>query len=97
MVPFRYPDGYHTCYTLAGLSATQHHTYYREASGDTTSTGLNDAFHWASCPRGLMTAKQTEPDITNIEDRLPPIHPIYVIPWPAVERAASWYQSKEGF
>ncbi|KAI4141843.1 MAG: hypothetical protein LQ341_003403 [Variospora aurantia] len=93
----RFPDGYHTCYTLAGLSSAQHHVYYGRSQEDTPSVAEDDAFQWASLPRSSVAGKQTEPEITEAEDRLVPIHPIYVIPWPAVERAVSWYQEKGDF
>ncbi|KAL8967818.1 MAG: hypothetical protein Q9197_005218 [Variospora fuerteventurae] len=64
---------------------------------DTPSGAEDDAFQWASLPRSSVAGKQTEPEITEAEDRLVPIHPIYVIPWPAVERAVSWYQEKRDF
>lgn len=93
----RYPDGYHTCYTLAGLSATQHYSYYNEKAGHEIPTVLHDAFQWASLPRSSMSETRNEARMSTADDRLVAIHPIFVIPWSAVESARSWFKKKESF
>ncbi|KAL9601943.1 MAG: hypothetical protein Q9219_002167 [cf. Caloplaca sp. 3 TL-2023] len=91
--PSKYPDGYHTCYTLAGLSATQYYTYYTAEARLEIPTALRDAFQWTSSPYGIRDMSgDLEP-----HNQLTAIHPIFVIPWRSVERAISWFGKKETF
>ena len=93
----RYPDAYHTCYTLAGLSGTQYHNYYNNESRYDGVATLHDAFQWASSPHWSTAEMRNEAEINIPENRLTPIHPIFVIPWPAVEKAESWFQKRGSF
>lgn len=93
----RYPDGYHSCYTLAGLSATQNYNYYYENDRYDVSTGLHDAFRWAFLPRHSIAKTYNESEMPIADDRLVAIHPIFVIPWAAVEWTRSWSEEKKIF
>ncbi|KAL8729817.1 MAG: hypothetical protein Q9181_004863 [Wetmoreana brouardii] len=92
-----YPDAYHSCYVLAGLSSAQHHSSYTRGPDYDPSLSLNDAFHWVSSPRSFDFLSQTGLRVPVKEERLTAIHPIFVISWPAVEATASWYENKESF
>ena len=86
--PSTRPDGYHTCYSLAGLSAAQNHYHY-DATRDTSkrsseSSGrLMAAFNWeASAP----TAEEMEQAKYEEQDRVAFVHPVFVVPMGVVER-----------
>jgi protein farnesyltransferase subunit beta len=73
------PDFYHTCYSLAGLSATQHHYTYNESS-----TEEETAFKWT-----------VEDKVEGEEgDRIAKIHPLFALPWGDAERIRSWFVKK---
>ncbi|KAL9581448.1 MAG: hypothetical protein Q9212_003896 [Teloschistes hypoglaucus] len=96
--PSKYPDAYHSCYVLAGLSSAQHCTWYKkEDDGLASIPALTDAFRWISSPRTVESSSMAEPDMSKSEGAVVPIHPIFVIPWPAVERTASWFDKQERF
>lgn len=80
----RHVDSYHTCYVLAGLSATQNHHYRTDAS--VVSGGFSSAFSWKSSP------SHTEDDVFSQGDRLAPLHPLYLIPHECAERMRLWSQ-----
>ena len=75
--PGKYPDGYHTCYTLAGLSAAQHYNSYTFPEED-EKRSLPAAFGWTSA--GVSDGEEISRDVVE------PIHPVFVIPFDAVER-----------
>ncbi|KAL8689863.1 MAG: hypothetical protein Q9218_004562 [Villophora microphyllina] len=95
--PSKYPDAYHSCYVLAGLSSAQHYSWYEQGTELCSSHALTDAFRWTLCPRLAEVYSQTQPEISNAEGSVVPIHPIFVIPWAAVERTASWFENKGSF
>lgn len=75
----RHADSYHSCYVLAGLSATQHH-HYRTDQSVSSSEIFSSAFSWRSSPN------RAEDNVFEKSDRLAPFHPVYVIPHQAAER-----------
>lgn len=93
----RRTDGYHSCYALAGLSSVQHHHQvrydYREAGEGT----LNAAFGWVYSGDESLVVAQTGKEVYDVDDTVAPIHPIYVIPFDAVEKTRTWFLAKEGF
>lgn len=93
----RFPDAYHSCYTLAGLSSAQHSNYYTGVSPTDATYPLDSAMRWDSCPRTASTEQPEHEDMFDPGDRLLPVHPIYVIPWAAVERTYTKFVSKIGF
>ncbi|KAL9623735.1 MAG: hypothetical protein Q9160_001965 [Pyrenula sp. 1 TL-2023] len=87
-------DSYHTLYTLAGLSATQHQHYYL------TPTTLHEKFTpgmaWRSQPLNPVFAAETEPyDVWGEdEERLRPLHPIFCCPREAAEGIRRWSEEQ---
>ncbi|CAO1604703.1 CAAX farnesyltransferase (FTase) subunit beta, variant 2 [Xanthoria calcicola] len=88
--PSTYPDSYHTCYVLAGLSSAQHYNYYNQGEKDNGLPEFGDAFRWASMP--YRSSHET-----GDGSRLRPIHPIYVIPWSAVEDTREYFEQQGQF
>ncbi|KXL45271.1 hypothetical protein M433DRAFT_151129 [Acidomyces richmondensis BFW] len=83
--PSTRPDGYHTCYSLAGLSAAQNHYWYdpRGQTEDEKTGRLLAAFNWSherASPEELKAWKTEESDVVEF------VHPVFVIPFAAVER-----------
>lgn len=93
----RYPDAYHSCYVLAGLSSAQHCTWYEKGDGPGSMPALTDAFRWITSRRPTEILSQAEPQASKTEGAVIPVHPIFVISWPAVERTASWFDEQEKF
>ena len=90
-------DAYHTCYALAGLSCTQHDIYFigDRVTGDAPT--LTYPLQWTYSDHLPSVQGNPEQGIFEVEDRVRPIHPVYVIPWPAVEQTQLWIQQREGF
>lgn len=87
-------DGYHTCYSLAGLSAAQNHYYYEEKEEAVMSNGLTAAFKWR-CTR--VTPEQRAKLAFDEGDTVGLVHPVFVIPPEFVERTRKQFQDKVGF
>lgn len=80
--PGKLADAYHTCYTLAGLSAALHYNGYQYPVDDLVlSRELPAAFGWRSVGRSK------EWMIGGEEATVNPVHPVFVVPFEAVERA----------
>ena len=92
----RRPDAYHSCYTLVGLSSTQHRNYVTKKWDTESGYPLDSAFHWAS-ERISAKDEHEEEELFDAEDKLESIHPIYVIPCAAVERCRKLFNQKVGF
>jgi protein farnesyltransferase subunit beta len=72
-------DAYHTCYSLAGLSAAQHHyTYLREGmTVDPTTGRLTAAFNWfakGATDEEKLAWGYDQGDLVDF------VHPVFVIP-----------------
>lgn len=82
--PSTRPDGYHTCYSLAGLSAAQnHYSYDREGEAvDKTSGRLVAAFNWSA---ERPTAEEMKALKYDEEDRVEFVHPVFVLPMDVIE------------
>ncbi len=97
----RYPDAYHSCYTLAGLSTAQHHTLFHLVDDEDALTdyhsSLNAAFGWINTSKSHGNLGDAMDVIYEAEDQVNPIHPIYVIPWAAVKQTHAYYGRKVGF
>lgn len=93
----RYPDAYHSCYVLAGLSSTQYYNYFTGDPDDAgTVDSLDSALRWTSS----ATSSGDEGDnerLVDAEGKVEPLHPIFVIPWAAVERCSKVFSQKTGF
>ena len=92
----RNPDTYHTCYALAGLSSAQHRNVF--AIGDEPLSRADGyAFAWTHLQPGFDGVLSDLQIIGEEEDMVEPLHPIYAIPYAAVERTRMWFEGKEGF
>jgi len=95
-------DGYHTCYSLSGLSAAQNVWTYQEQSrtkapgdeADVTVAGLSAAFDWTA---RKATREERKAWAFDEDDTVGFVHPVFVIPPSAVLRAKQQYQGKVGF
>ncbi|KAM0794710.1 CaaX farnesyltransferase beta subunit Ram1 [Usnea florida] len=95
--PSTFPDSYHSCYVLAGLSSTQYYNYFNSQFDDVrTSDALGWALGWRSS-RIISGFESGDEELVDAEDRLEPLHPIFVIPWTAVERCSQQFSQKTGF
>lgn len=85
----RYPDSYHTCYTLAGLSAVQHSHYYE-------TPRLESQFAYAFTWKWTKSMPlPTDRDVYDAEDAVKAFHPVYVIPHDAVLKFRRWAESQQ--
>lgn len=82
--PSTRPDGYHTCYSLAGLSAAQNHYYYdQHARTEDKGLGrLQAAFNWAAEVAAAEEMRELKFDEL---DRVEFVHPVFVLPMRVVE------------
>ncbi|KAK2813030.1 hypothetical protein FQN49_008335 [Arthroderma sp. PD_2] len=99
--PGKHADSHHTCYTLAGLSNAQHYhsctcsksgttdpSAYSSSNDDDNSKPFSAAFSWTCSP---IVASTDDPDtVYDEDDRVKPLHPLFVIPHSAAERIRSW-------
>ncbi|KAK0385321.1 hypothetical protein NLU13_7797 [Sarocladium strictum] len=86
--PSKISDAYHTCYVLSGLSSAQHKWDLVTTRAD---GGILDTDEWAASP--FSEGKQ----IFDEEDRVKPVHPVYVIPKDKAEAARQYFMMKTGF
>ena len=91
----RYPDAYHSCYGLAGLSSAQHKSTYVSNPGLDGAGPLDPAFSWT--PSAPVEQGADPEAVSDDEDLLPMVHPIFVIPYAAVERCRAYFAQKRGF
>lgn len=59
--------------------------------------GLEAAFCWETSSNDPLVRNEHREVFYSVEDEVEPIHPIFVIPYEAVERARLWYGEKPGF
>jgi protein farnesyltransferase subunit beta len=85
-------DAYHTCYSLSGLSAAQHHyTYDRDGSTVDTSTGrLTAAFNWHA---NSATTEEKQAWGYDQGDLVNFVHPVFVLPMDVVGPLKMKFQS----
>ncbi|MCJ1427287.1 CAAX farnesyltransferase (FTase) subunit beta [Sticta canariensis] len=95
--PLKPADAYHSCYSLAGLSAVQNQSYFPATADGAVGSLLDSALLWASLPEMPKAKKEEQEQVFDVEDRLTPIHPIYVIPWDKVEQTHVFFADKGGF
>jgi len=82
---------------LAGLSTAQHYIYFVDGKETGDPFPLESALLWTHLDYIPFGSGNPEEEIFDSEDRVKPIHPIFVIPWAAVEQTQSWVQQREGF
>lgn len=91
--PGKYPDAYHTCYNLAGLSAAQHKYMYDEnVNKDIGSASLGAPYHWKT-----DLDYEIESVVWDADDVVKTIHPVFVIPYRSVYECRRYFEAKEGF
>ncbi|KAL9126442.1 MAG: hypothetical protein Q9217_004513 [Psora testacea] len=95
--PSLHPDAYHSCYTLAGLSSAQYSNFFDHGAKLVSTYPLDFAFRWKSTLRSFRGQADRREDLYDAEDALRSIHPLYVIPWTAVEQTHSYCAAKAGF
>ncbi|KAM0716692.1 hypothetical protein Q7P37_008137 [Cladosporium fusiforme] len=92
--PSAKPDGYHTTYALAGLSAAMNHYHYdTEASVRSESGRLTSAFNWTG---ERPSAEKMEGMGVEQSDCVGFVHPVYVLPFDVVEKFSTKFE-KGGF
>jgi protein farnesyltransferase subunit beta len=82
--PGREPDGYHSCYTLAGLGAIQNRRQF-EWPKAIQEYPLAAAFGWTNVQRSYQTNDAEAASLFDTGEFLEPLHPIFGIPFDAVE------------
>ena len=58
---------------------------------------LDAAFRWTPTLRSSPDEAGERAEISDVGDALTSIHPVYAIPWDAVERTRSFFTAKVGF
>ena len=92
----RHADAYHSCYALTGLSSAQHRSHF--ASESCLAKGpLECAFGWSPIKKPQVDNDLDIKQIHDAADIVEPVHPIFVIPYAAVEHTRSFFSSKTGF
>jgi protein farnesyltransferase subunit beta len=90
--PGKRPDAYHSCYNLAGLSATQHkYAYEADIQREIGGADLDAAYYWKA--EGLFE----EGRVWGDEDAVEEVHPVFVVPFKAVHECRRYFDDKEGF
>ncbi|KAF2874469.1 terpenoid cyclases/protein prenyltransferase alpha-alpha toroid [Massariosphaeria phaeospora] len=89
--PGKRPDGYHSCYNIAGLSHVQHNYVYDEAESGAGSVLLDAPWRWKTQGRYQGDVLWGEDDVVG------QVHPIFVTPWGAAEECRKYFEAKEGF
>ena len=93
--PGKRADAYHTCYNLAGLSAVQHvHGFDGEKKWGGTVQGspLAAPYFWTT--EGAFDGDDV---VWDQDDLVNAIHPIFVIPYPAVAACRQYFEARVGF
>ena len=88
--PGKRPDAYHTCYNLAGLSATQH-VYTYDETAPASSDALGAPYNW-TC-QSLYPSSQ----IWEADDAINEVHPVFVIPFKAARESREYFAGKASF
>lgn len=83
-------DAYHTLYNLAGLNTAQNQFIYTEATPKRSNT-LRSAFNWKAAS---VFVKGSDSMVFDEEDRLPPMHPIFIVPFNAAEEARAYFEAR---
>ncbi|KAK3111120.1 CAAX farnesyltransferase (FTase) subunit beta [Teratosphaeriaceae sp. CCFEE 6253] len=93
--PSTRPDGYHTCYSLSGLSAAQHHYTYdrRAATRDAGSGRLVAAFNWQGEKGSKEEMEKLKLDRGDVVEL---VHPVFVLRFEAVEAARKQFGKAMG-
>lgn len=91
--PGKHADAYHTCYNLAGLSATQYKYVYDEnVNKDIGTEDLGAPYHWKT--NGAYDGKDI---VWDQDDVIRAVHPVFIIPYRSVYECRRYFEGKEGF
>ena len=82
---------------MAGLSSAQYKNSFEGRGMGKSAYPLDFALRWSSKLRPGVAEGERGGQTSRAADTLAPIHPIYVIPWPAAERTHSYFAAKLGF
>lgn len=89
--PGKHADAYHTCYNLAGLSASQYRYEYDEnVNKDLGADGLGAPYHWKT--NGTFESKDK---VWDESDVIRAVHPVFVIPYRSVYECRRYFEGKE--
>jgi protein farnesyltransferase subunit beta len=92
--PSTRPDGYHTNYSLAGLSAAQYIYTYTESKQTEGAEALTASFNWSF---QRPTQQQMKEWCFESSDLVEPVHPVFVLPFDVVENTRAKFAGKVGF
>ncbi|KAF2400939.1 terpenoid cyclases/Protein prenyltransferase [Trichodelitschia bisporula] len=87
--PTTYPDGYHSCYVLAGLSAAQNVFKFEVDEKLLGVTPGTAAYGWTTVGQANVPGDE--------EDRIIPVHPVLVVPFERAAECRGYFESKIGF
>ena len=88
-------DAYHTCYSLAGLSAAMNRYRYEVRADEARVEGegrLMAAFQWKAAK---CTEEEAKTRGFEERDRVEMVHPVFVIPFDAVETARKQFEGAD--
>lgn len=83
---YRFPDQYHTCYCISGLSVLQNVYFYLDEDEKNTHLG-ESIFHW-------YHDYNIEESIFNT-DQIKAVHPILAIPMDKLDALWLWRMKKK--
>ncbi|PVH95073.1 terpenoid cyclases/Protein prenyltransferase [Periconia macrospinosa] len=90
--PGKRADAYHTCYNLAGLSATQHtYTYEETMLEELGGSELDAPYYWKV--HGLHGGERVWGDGDVVDE----VHPIFVVPFRAVHDCRRYFEDMKSF
>ncbi|KAI9741277.1 MAG: CAAX farnesyltransferase (FTase) subunit beta [Cirrosporium novae-zelandiae] len=95
--PSKYPDSYHSCYVLAGLSGAQHFHYFTEDGFKDFDGPLSFAFGWESVSASKGFPHPNENPVYDEDDTVNVVHPIFVIPAGLAEKTHRWFEERASF
>ncbi|RAH85660.1 beta subunit of farnesyltransferase [Aspergillus japonicus CBS 114.51] len=87
--PGKHVDSYHTCYTLAGLSTTQHYHYHTTRSVS-SKEDFASAFSWQYTSPVTSDGDSADVNVFDENDKVAALHPLFVIPHAAAEGMRLW-------
>lgn len=88
--PSKHPDGYHSCYSLAGISACQYIAQWDPKGAEhVAGNPLTSAYGWKI--KGVAVGPWEEKDLIQ------PVHPIFVIPLEKATRCREYFENTEKF
>lgn len=91
--PGKYSDAYHTCYNLAGLSASQHkYVYDPDVNKGLGADGLGAPYHWKT--EDLYQGEHE--NVWDNDDIVRTVHPVFIIPYMSVYECRKYFEDNAG-